>query len=162
MTCVVKKPLKYSLTLLAILLIIITNPKFAGSEPQSHIEWLEVSPNMIVPEGETYESIVQLDKQFIKEIITMKAKEYGVNAQVAIKIAECESSLNIDAFNPSNRDGSSDKGLYQINSVHYETTQSLGLDVKSSMYDNIEYAMMLMKENGTRDWYSSQHCWSKV
>lgn len=146
-----------------LIIIIMTNPKIISAvEPQTYIEFLEVSPNMVVPESETYENNVQLDKQFIKEIITMKAQQYGVNAQVAIKIAECESSLKVDAFNPSNRDGSNDSGIFQINSVHHTTTQSLGLDVKGSMYDNIEYAMMLMKENGTRDWYSSQHCWNKV
>lgn len=143
-------------------IIIMTNPKIISAvEPNNYIDSFEVPPMLIVPEGETKVQI-KTDKEFIKEIITMKAKEYGVNAQVAIKIAECESSLKVDAFNPSNRDGSNDSGVFQINSVHHTTTQSLGLDVKGSMYDNIEYAMMLMKENGTRDWYSSQHCWSKV
>lgn len=147
---------KYSLRLLVMLTIIITNPiHLSAVEPQTYIESFEVPPMQIVPEGET-----KTDKEFIKEIITMKAKEYGVNAQVAIRIAECESSLDPHATN-TNINGSTDGGIFQVNSIHNATVSKLGLDM-SNMYDNIEYAMMLMKENGTKDWYSSQHCWSKV
>lgn len=71
----------------------------------------------------------------------------------AVAIAYCESRLKPTAYNPSNRDGSTDGGLWQINSVHDERLKALGLD-KYDPEDATKYARMLYEENGYtfRDW----------
>lgn len=70
----------------------------------------------------------------------------------AIAIAYCESGLRPNAFNPHNRDGSTDAGLWQINSVHDSRLNELGLD-KYDVEDATKYARMLYDEaGGWRDW----------
>lgn len=79
-----------------------------------------------------------------------------------VEIAKCESSLR-----QYNEDGTvlisktSDKGIMQINQVHWESAESLGIDL-DTLEGNIEYAKLLKEKNGTGDWYMSQHCWSHL
>lgn len=78
-----------------------------------------------------------------------------------VEIARCESEL--EHFRP---DGSvkisptSDKGLFQVNWVHWEEAEALGLDL-DTIEGNIAFAKILKSRNGTGDWYMSQHCWQK-
>ena len=54
-----------------------------------------------------------------------------------------------------------DVGKFQINEhFHKERAQKMGLDIYNE-HDNETYALVLYKENGTRDWRSSQSCWKK-
>ena len=69
----------------------------------------------------------------------------------AVAIAKCESGLKPSAYNPNNRDGSTDGGLWQINSVHDKALNNLGLD-KFNPHDATKYARMLYEQNGWRDW----------
>lgn len=70
----------------------------------------------------------------------------------ALAIAMCESGLKPHAFNPHNRDGSTDGGLWQINSVHDARLKELGLD-KYDPEDATTFARMLYDERGSfRDW----------
>lgn len=71
-------------------------------------------------------------------------------------MATCESGLNPDAYNPHNRNGSTDGGLWQINSVHDETLEKLGLD-KYDPEDATKFARMLYDKNGWRDWVCYTH-----
>lgn len=71
----------------------------------------------------------------------------------AIAIAFCESGLNPNAYNPDNRNGTTDGGLFQINSVHDERLEELGLD-KYDPEDAATFARMLYEERGNKftDW----------
>lgn len=71
--------------------------------------------------------------------------------QTAVAIAKCESNLNPKAYNPNNRDGSTDGGLFQLNSVHDHRLNQLGLD-KWNVHDNIKFARILFEENGFHPW----------
>jgi Lysozyme like domain len=73
------------------------------------------------------------------------------DSRAALAIAKCESGLNPKAFNPHNNDGTTDGGLWQINTVHDHKLQKLGLD-KFDPHDATEYARMLYEQNGWRDW----------
>jgi len=74
---------------------------------------------------------------------------------VLTSISYCESGFKIDAVNNKNKNGTSDGGLFQINSVHK-------LSDVTDPQSNINKAVELYTKNGTRDWNSSKHCWSKV
>lgn len=74
----------------------------------------------------------------------------------AIAVAECESGLNPKAYNPKNKDGSTDGGLWQINTVHDQKLHSLGLD-KFDPEDATKYARMLYDERGWLDWVCYTH-----
>jgi len=70
----------------------------------------------------------------------------------AIAIATCESGLKVSAFNPTNKNGSTDGGLWQINSVHDQRLIELGLS-KWDAEDATKFARMLYDQNGGfRDW----------
>jgi hypothetical protein len=74
-----------------------------------------------------------------------------------MKIVACESGFNPSAYNPNNRNGSTDGGLWQLNSVHDKKLQALGLD-KFNPIDATKFARMLYEQNGWRDWV----CYHKI
>lgn len=86
-------------------------------------------------------------------LIHQYAEQYGINTEVALRIAEAESNFKTDAVN-YNTNGSDDKGVYQINSIH-NVPDSCRLDARC----NIEWAMKTMQSVGTTPWYSSKHNW---
>lgn len=71
--------------------------------------------------------------------------------ETAVAVAKCESGLNPKAYNGKNRDGSSDGGVFQVNSVHDRHLRQLGLD-KFNPRDNIKFARKLYDESGWRPW----------
>lgn len=69
----------------------------------------------------------------------------------ALAIAYCESGLNPVAVNKSNKNGTTDGGVFQINSVHLPRLKELGLD-KYDVEDNVAFARMLYDESGWQPW----------
>lgn len=63
---------------------------------------------------------VQPNKAVVK-IIVRAALEYHVDAQDLVKIAYTESKFKADAVR-SNKNGTVDYGMFQVNSVHWSTT----------------------------------------
>lgn len=87
----------------------------------------------------------------------MIKETFPEDPHTAVAIANCESGLNPNAYNPNNPNGSTDGGLWQINSVHNETLVEKGLS-KWDPEDATEYARMLYDEHGWRPWVCA---WSK-
>ena len=75
--------------------------------------------------------------------------------ETAIKIAHCESSLDPSAVNNRNKNGTTDGGLYQINSIHDKRLDELGLD-KFDIDDNIKFARILWEEHKWVPWVCSK------
>lgn len=82
---------------------------------------------------------------------------------VMARISKCESGGS--QYNKSgqvliniNTNGTTDIGLYQINSVHNAQATKLGYDLTKKS-DNEAYAMYLYETQGTGDWISSAKCW---
>jgi len=102
--------------------------------------------------------------QSLDEIITAKAKENGVNPTLASNIAYCESTdRQFDSSGEPLRGkrNPGDVGLFQINEkYHLKTSQSLGHDIYTTE-GNIDYAMWLLKNEGSQHWNSSKPCWGK-
>lgn len=74
--------------------------------------------------------------------------------KIGVAISRCESGLRPDAVNRYNRNGSTDAGLFQINSVHGWSERDL-----ISPVANVGVAYSLYREQGTNPWVSSQRCW---
>lgn len=89
----------------------------------------------------------------VEQEIRTLAKCHGINEDKAVAIAKCESGLNPAAMN-QNHDGTNDKGVYQINSIH-NVPDSCRLDKTC----NISWAMNKMVNQGFRPWKASQTCW---
>jgi len=82
---------------------------------------------------------------------------------ILIQIARCESGFrqfdeNGKALkNPK----SSATGVMQImSSYHRKTAAKLGFDIRT-LNGNLKYAKWLYKNEGTRPWNASKHCWRR-
>jgi soluble lytic murein transglycosylase-like protein len=77
------------------------------------------------------------------------AAHYGVNAHLLYAIAKTESGLNPNAINRSNRNGTYDIGLMQINSSWLPTLKKHGIDEKQ-LYDpctSIQVGAWILAQN---------------
>lgn len=94
---------------------------------------------------------VETEEHKIERLI----REEFTDAPLMVEVARCESSFR-------NVPGrlSDDFGPFQVNYVHLETLEKMGLD-RTKVEDNIKYARYLYDKNGLRDWENSKHCWSK-
>ncbi len=90
----------------------------------------------------------------IDTLINVKSALYSIDSELVRDIVECESGGLITAIN-HNTNGTTDRGLMQINTVH----QTGALDMFNPE-DNLEFGLRLMKEQGTRPWNSSKHFWN--
>lgn len=96
--------------------------------------------------------------------ITRAARNSGVDASLARKIAFCESSMR--QFDTKTGEvvrgirNPSDIGLFQINEKYHLTrSRELGFDIHTTE-GNIAYALYLLKQEGSRHWNWSKPCWS--
>ena len=89
-------------------------------------------------------------------MVSLIKETFPEDPHTALAIARCESGLNPEAYNPNNSNGSVDRGVFQLNSVHDERVESLGLDVWN-VEDNIAFARMLYDESGFRPWVCYTH-----
>lgn len=90
-------------------------------------------------------------------MVSLIRTTFPEDPHTALAIAECESGLNPEAYNPNNYDGSVDRGLMQINSTHDARMNELGLDPWNPE-DNVQFARLLYDESGYRPWVCA---WSK-
>lgn len=93
------------------------------------------------------------------KILTVEEKIVEQLGEEFLAIAECESGIR-----QFKEDGSvlisrtSDKGVFQINQVHWPKAKELGIDL-DTVDGNISFAKILKEEGGTGPWYMSRHCW---
>lgn len=115
---------------------------------------LALSPTIVMAESSTLEII-----RVYSEVEKIKMA-FPEQSKVMLKIAHCESGIR-----QFNEDGSvlisktADKGIFQINQVHWDNAKKLGIDI-DTIDGNIAYARYLYDRNGTRDWYMSKKCWN--
>ena len=102
--------------------------------------------------------MTKLSFQEIAKGIRIIAEEEGVDPDLAVKVAECESGLNPRATN-INRDGSVDRGLYQWNDKwHPEISDECAYNRYCATR-----AFCKAVKSGHLDWWSaSKHCWKSA
>lgn len=84
------------------------------------------------------------------------ARDYNVDPDLAVKVAECESNLNPKAIN-INANGTIDRGLYQWNDYwHPEITDKCAFDIECST----RAFCQAVKDGHLNWWDSSRHCWT--
>lgn len=90
-------------------------------------------------------------------MLSLIRNTFPEDPHTAIAVASCESGLKPNAYNPQNTNGSTDGGLWQINSIHDKRLAELGLD-KYDPEDATEFARMLYEEaKGWTDWVCYTH-----
>jgi hypothetical protein len=84
------------------------------------------------------------------------AKDEGVDPDLALRVAKCESGFKINATN-TNTDGSIDRGLFQINSkYHPEVTADQAFDLEFST----RFFCKAFKSGNLSWWNASKSCWN--
>lgn len=96
-------------------------------------------------------------KPTFDEQIHLLAVKYGQDEILARKIIACESSMYPSALHV-NKNGTKDFGAWQINEIHRDNALALGYNIYNET-DNLEFGFLLLKEQGTRPWNASKHCW---
>lgn len=97
------------------------------------------------------------EEQTIEDIISYTAKEEGVDPDLAIRVAKCESGLDTKAIN-INTDGSKDRGLFQINDKwHPEVSDEQAFDPVYST----KFFCKAFKEGHLDWWKATKNCWEK-
>jgi hypothetical protein len=100
----------------------------------------------------------QQQEIIMEQIIRWVAKEEGVDPDLAVRVARCENQkLDPKAVN-INKDGSRDRGLFQINSKwHPEITDEQAFDPVFST----RFFCKAVKEGHLDWWDASRSCWEK-
>lgn len=142
--------------------LIITASSTTG--PALALNPLMTANQTIAPTYSVERPVSQASNAVYDEIIDLSAK-YDLNTDIALRIANCESNLrqyNSEGKILRGKVNPADAGVFQINEkYHLERSETLDLDIHKT-HDNIEYAMWLMKKEGTRHWNSSKPCWNKA
>ena len=92
-------------------------------------------------------AIESITRTWQDDVLDM-VEEAGIDRELARKIIACESSWNSNAIH-KNRDGTIDRGLWQINSIHRQS-----LEVVFNPIESTEWAIAKYKSGrGFTDWY---------
>jgi hypothetical protein len=92
-----------------------------------------------------------------ESLIRLIAKQEVVDPDLAVRVAKCESNLKADAVNV-NKDGSRDRGIYQINDkYHPEVTDAQAFDITYST----KFFCTAFKAGNISWWNASKSCWDK-
>lgn|SRR3990167_819071 len=150
-----KEAIDFAAFIAVTLMMVVSLATIARAAGPPDISSLLPSPTLV--QGDKHgETLVDglAPKETVQEMIVRLANEYGVDPDDAERISFCESSHNPLAENYSNKNGSNDKGLFQINSTH-GVPDSCRLDAEC----NIEWAMEMINKKGYQPWHSSKNCW---
>ena len=94
-----------------------------------------------------------------EKIVTVESK-----SPVMDRIAKCESgginTKNGQVIIKANSNGTTDVGIYQINSIWNKKASELGYNLTKEE-DNRAFASWLYKNYGTEPWVYSKSCWNK-
>lgn len=101
---------------------------------------------------------VLLEKSFWASQILASARNHGIDGNLMVRIATCESGLVPNKWNylhDTNPSVYTAYGLFQVVKSH---DAQYGLN-RMDPYDNIELAMRLYQDHGTTPWNASKSCW---
>jgi len=98
-----------------------------------------------------------LRRLIVAQQIRKIAKEEGIDPELAVAVAECESKLDPTALH-INPDGSRDRGLYQWNDkYHPEISDDVAFDIEKST----RAFCKAVKEGHLSWWNATKSCWLK-
>lgn len=116
-----------------------------ASKPEIYVA--EASETVVVPDKKEVLIEVEIDWDNKQRIVDEIKKVFPETPNTAVAIAKCESGLNPEATNTSNKNGTIDRGIMQINSIH----DTNGYDLYD-VQDNLEFARKLYEESGWQPW----------
>jgi hypothetical protein len=96
------------------------------------------------------------NKLELEQMIRTTAISYDVDPNLAVKVAKCESNLEVNAVN-KNKNGTTDRGIYQWNDYyHPDITDKMAFDPQIATNKFCEAV-----KNGNLSWWNaSKKCWN--
>lgn len=118
----------------------------------------KIDDKILLPATIDIKSEIVVEEIALYNEIERLSSKYNVSKTEVLAVISCESNFKGDAIN-YNKNGTIDRSYFQINSVHQNEMERLGLNIKNK-WDSLEFGFMLMAKQGLKPWYSSEHCWS--
>lgn len=93
--------------------------------------------------------VVRVNTPTREEIVAEIQRQFGKHTNKALAVLDCENrNLDVNATN-WNRDKSTDRGIFQINSIH---VKRFGTLFQTDWKENIRVARVIHSEQGWRPW----------
>jgi soluble lytic murein transglycosylase-like protein len=101
--------------------------------------------------------ITQTSPSIWEEVIREEAQKEGVDQDLLVSIARCESGFHPSVHNAT----STASGLYQfLDSTWASQSAKYGITTqKDDPYGQIELAVKMIRDGGLSHWKASQSCW---
>jgi Transglycosylase SLT domain len=134
---------------------ISTEPVLEEKSIRSNVKQL-VRPSTPRPHADSYDGLVY-SKEEVIQLIESYSSQYGIHADLPLRIAKCESGYNQFSKNRS----STASGVFQYLNSTWRNTQAGKEGV--SVFDaeaNIKMAISHIATHGTSPWNASRGCWS--
>ena len=117
--------------------------------------WLKPAPAYASQEPPA----THLSNQNPEEVERLIWEHFGVeNGAEALECAKAESGLRAGAIN-YNRNGSIDRGIFQVNSIHCGKIDGNCADALFDVEKNIEMAKSIFDDRGWQAWYACKKFW---
>jgi len=125
--CLILKGFEFNGTISNILITIVT--VYFGKTQV--VDPIIKKKSKIISEEKSEQTMI-IKNETVEQTIRRIAKLNGVDPELAIRIAKCESSLNPNAIN-INKTGSKDRGVFQWNDFwHPDITDKMAFDVETA------------------------------
>lgn len=97
-------------------------------------------------------------KEEVQNLIIQYSQQYGISADLPLRVANCESGFNEISANKT----SSARGVFQYLSSTWKNTEAgrAGLSVMDADA-NVHMAIKSIASGGISNWSASKSCWSK-
>ena len=146
-------PLAWLPNILAIALGTFIGIKLLGLKPQKVEAMIDpyISSSNVSPTPIPCPTSVVLRQEIVSYI---RCKDW--DSERAIKIVECESNFNTEAIHV-NRNGTVDRGAWQLNSIHKGITSECAFNLKCAT----DASFNIYLKQGFSPWNASRKCWDK-
>lgn len=102
-------------------------------------------------------STTEITKSVTEEIIRKVAQEESVDPDLAVRVAKCESNLDFKAVH-INKDGSKDRGLFQINNKYHPDVSD---EAAFNPITATQFFCKSFKAGNLSWWDTTRKCWEK-
>ena len=130
-----------------------------GTGTTTPTDSVEIAADVATSTVATTTPEVDLYSLTVEELIIELATKHGVSVSLALNIACSESGFKYWVKNPNSSAG----GVFQFIDGTWRAYSTIYWGEVREKYDrvqNVELAIMILRDYGTRDWNASKHYWS--
>lgn len=141
------------LAILFALLVYVHRANGLAIEVLNPLMRANASPDAISGTWRAFERPIPEERKKVRTLVLGMVERAGIDPRIVDDIVYCESGWRSNATNTRNPNGSIDRGLFQMNSVHRLPPEELYDPIRSTLH-----AINLIQARGFSPWV----CWHKV